>query len=228
VAERYALLVRWPDGTLEDYPCPTDGTTLFVGPKEHPEDSPVPLMGEHGCKLGDLVVRHVGPGPEWLVARYSRTAGRVDIHPVSGRGSSDPRRYIPQSVDAKPTGIWAPPGQDLDEDDEHTVPDAAPARTAEAKRLIGIFSAHPEAVSEHDAERARALADYVIAHECADDVLRELWKPECWSVPGRARELIERMRNACMVILGNADFLCATEPDSVDLTDLSEVPRGQA
>jgi hypothetical protein len=228
VAERYALLVRWPDGTLEDYPCPTHGQTLFIGPKEHPEDSPVPLIGEHGRKLGELVVRHVGPGPEWLVARYTRTAARVDIQLVSGRGSSDPRRFIPQSVDMKATGIWAPPGQDLDEDDEHTVPDAPAPAPAAAKRLIGLFDAPPETISKHDAERAHALADYVTGHECALDTLERLKGAECWSVPGRARELIDRMRNACMVMLGNADFLCETEPDQIDLTNLEQRPRGQA
>ena len=76
-------------------------------------------------------------------------------------------------------------------------------------------------LSENDARRVHALADYLTAHELLLELVENaLASTDNWTLPDTCEMNIARARNMLQVLSANAHFLLTTPADRLDLMDL--------
>jgi hypothetical protein len=97
-------------------------------------------------------------------------------------------------------------------------PDPDDVRPATAALMRSVLDAMPDDVSENDARRVHAFADYVTGLDLLHDlIVHELSEDDAWSLPGRIEYLVGKARNHLAVILGNGNYLATGKADQVDL-----------
>ena len=96
---------------------------------------------------------------------------------------------------------------------EATLADSAPVAQGE----LGL-EPDPD-VTVNDWNRIRALADCMTALDLLDDTVDAMHHHSLWMVPGKARDLVSKARDALQAVLGNATYIAEeTKPDAIDLS----------
>jgi hypothetical protein len=197
MTQKYVLLVRSVTG-IQRYPIPpiADGKLPELHLGQGDVRSIVNLHAEGGAVIGQLFF-HGDVDSEWLVARVNENGEPPDLAALVNHYQEDER--TDPSI--------RPPSLSHELDDLGTV--------------AGLLAANldPTTVTENDARRLHAFADYLTACDLLHElIVRDLSSEDMWIKPGAIDAAIARARNCLQTIYSTARYLSVeTRSDFLDL-----------